>query len=155
MLDVQPESEQKSSTNTYLPSYSIEGQNVVADSFEMHIPENYSLTDNGNSLRAENGENHFNITIEEHNYTDDDYDKYLSETILSYRQRGVEVSEPETVTIENYDIQRVKLSFIPMQAYGYFIDQGDRAFLISVVSNEEKVLQDEADNFIKQLSISF
>lgn len=71
----------------------------------MHIPEEYSLTENGNSLRIENENNTFDISIEEHKYTDDSFENYLSETLEEYRQIGAEVSEPEAVTIGDYDMQ--------------------------------------------------
>ena len=147
--------EQESESTTEKSPYIIEGQDVSSDSFEMHIPEEYSLTENGNSLRIENENNTFDISIEEHKYTGDSFEKYLSETLEGYRQIGAEVSEPEAVTIGNYEMQRIKLSFMPMQAYGYFVDQGDKAFLISVVSNVEEMSHNESDAFIERVCISF
>ncbi len=147
--------EQESESTTEQAPYTIDGQNVSSDSFKIHVPEEYSLTDNGGSLRIENENNSFDISIEEHKYTDDSFENYLSETLEEYRQIGAEVSEPETVTIGNYEMQRVELSFMPMQAYAYFVDQGDRAFLISVVSNEEKILQDDADNILIEFEFRF
>jgi hypothetical protein len=146
---------QESESTSEQSSYTIDGQNVSADSFEIHIPEEYSLTDNGSSLRIENENNSFDISIEEHKYTGDSFEKYLSETLEGYSQIGAEVSEPEAVTIGNYEMQRVKLSFMPMQAYGYFVDQGDKAFLISVVSNVEEMSHNESDAFIERVCISF
>lgn len=147
--------EQESESTTEKSPYIIEGQDVSSDSFEMHIPEEYSLTDNGNSLRIENENNTFDISIEEHKYTGDSFENYLSETLEGYRQIGAEVSEPEAVTIGNYDMQRVKLSYVPMQAYGYFVDQGDKASLVLIVSNEKEMLQNESDAILKKLNISF
>ncbi len=50
---------QESESTSEQSSYTIDGQNVSADSFEIHIPEEYSLTENGNSLRIENENNTF------------------------------------------------------------------------------------------------
>lgn len=147
--------EHKSETTTEKSPYIIDGQDVSSDSFEMHIPEDYSLTDNGNSLRIKNDNNTFDISIEEHKYTDDSFENYLSETLEGYRQIGAEVSEPEAVTIGNYEMQRIKLSFMPMQAYGYFVDKGDKASLILIVSNENQTMQDETDAILEQLNINF
>ena len=49
--------EHKSETTTEKSPYIIDGQDVSSDSFEMHIPEEYSLTENGNLLRIENENN--------------------------------------------------------------------------------------------------
>lgn len=147
--------EHESESTTEESSYIVDGQDVSYGSFEMHIPEEYSLTDNGNSLRIENENNTFDISIEEHEYTDDSFENYLSETLEGYRQIGAEVSEPEAVTIGNYDMQRVKLSYVPMQAYGYFVDQGDKASLVLIVSNEKEMLQNESDAILEKLNISF
>ena len=143
--------DQESESTTEQSPYTIDGQNVSSDSFEIRIPEEYSLTDNGNSLRIENENNTFDISIDEHKYTDDSFENYLSETLEGYRQIGAEVSEPEAVTIGNYEMQRVKLSFMPMQAYGYFVDRGDKAVLIMIVSNEKEMMQEEADTVLKQI----
>lgn len=147
--------EQESESTTEKSPYIIEGQDVSSDSFEMHIPEEYSLTENGNSLRIENENITFDISIEEHKYTGDSFENYLSETLEGYRQIGAEVSEPEAVTIGNYEMQRVKLSFMSIQAYGYFVDQGDKAFLISLVTNEKEIMQDEADIALEQITFHF
>ena len=143
--------EHKSETTTEKSPYIIDGHDVSSDSFEMHIPEEYSLTDNGNSLRIENDNNTFDISIEEHKYTDDSFENYLSETLEGYRQIGAEVSEPEAVTIGDYDMHRVIITFFPMQAYGYFVDRGDKAVLIMIVSNEKEMMQEEADTVLKQI----
>ena len=58
--------EHESESATEKSLYVIDGQDVSSDSFEMHIPEEYSLTDNGDSLRIENENNTFDISIEEH-----------------------------------------------------------------------------------------
>ncbi len=147
--------EQESENITEQAPYTIDGQKVSSDSFEMHIPEDYSLTDNGSSLRIENENNSFDISIEEHKYLNENFEQFISESVEEYRQMGAEVSEPEAVTIGNYDMQQVIISFFPMQAYGYFVDQGDKAFLISLVSNEKEMSQDETDAFIEQACISF
>ena len=147
--------EHERESTTEESSYIVDGHDVSYDSFEMHIPEEYSLTDNGNSLRIENDNNTFDISIEEHKYTDDSFENYLSETLEGYRQIGAEVSEPEAVTIGNYEMQRVKLSFMPMQAYGYFVDQGDKAILLLIFSNENQTMQNETDAILEQLKITF
>ncbi|MBQ7674592.1 MAG: hypothetical protein IJT36_08845 [Alphaproteobacteria bacterium] len=147
--------EQESENITEQAPYTIDGQKVSSDSFEMHIPEDYSLTDNGSSLRIENENNSFDISIEEHKYSNENFEQFISESVEEYRQMGAEVSEPEAVTIGNYDMQQVIITFFPMQAYGYFVDQGDKAFLISLVSNEKEMSQDETDAFIEQACISF
>ena len=147
--------DQESESTTEQSPYTIDGQNVSSDSFEIRIPEEYSLTDNGNSLRIENNNNTFDISIEENKYTDDSFENYLSETLEEYRQIGAEVSEPEAVTIGNYEMQRVELSFMPMQAYAYFVDQGDKASQILIVSNEKEMLQNETDAVLEKLNISF
>ncbi len=51
--------ERESENITEQAPYTIDGQKVSSDSFEMHIPEDYSLTDNGSSLRIENETNSF------------------------------------------------------------------------------------------------
>lgn len=147
--------EHESESATEKSLYVIDGQDVSSDSFEMHIPEEYSLTDNDDSLRIENENNTFDISIEEHKYTDDSFENYLSETLEEYRQIGAEVSEPEAVTIGNYEMQRVELSFMPMQAYAYFVDQRDKASQILIVSNEKEMLQNETDAVLEKLNISF
>lgn len=42
-----------------------------------------------------------------------------------------------------------------MQAYGYFVDQGDKASLVLIVSNEKEMLQNESDAILEKLNISF
>ena len=147
--------EQESKSTTEKSPYIIEGQGVSSDSFEMHIPEEYSLTDNGNSLRIENENNTFDISIEEHRYSNENFEQFISESVEEYRRMGAEVSEPEQVTIGDYDMQRVIITFFPMQAYGYFVDRGDKAVLIMIVSNEKEMMQDESDAFIERATLSF
>ena len=147
--------EQESENITEQAPYTIDDQKVSSDSFEMHIPEEYSLTDNDGSMRIDNENISFDISIEKHKYSNENFEQFLYESIEEYRQMGAEVSEPEAVTIGNYNMQRIKVSFIPMQAYGYFVDQGDKAFLISLVSNEKEMSQDETDAFLERISISF
>ena len=144
--------EQKSESTTEKMAHIIDGQDVSFESFEMHIPEEYSLKDNGNSLRIENENNSFNISIEEHKYTDDNFEQYISEKIKEYIKIGAEVSELKAVTIGDYDMQRVKISFMPMQAYGYFVNQKDEAVLIMLVSNGKEMMQEEADTVLEQIT---
>lgn len=143
--------DQESESTTEQSPYTIDGQNVSSDSFEIRIPEEYSLTDNGSSLRIENENNSFDISIEEHNYSNEDFEQFISDSVEEYRQMGAEVSEPEQVTIGDYDMQRVITTFFPMQAYGYFVDRGDMAVLIMIVSNEKEMMQEEADTVLKQI----
>ncbi len=147
--------EQKSESTTKQAPYTIDGQNVSSDSFEMHIPEEYSLTDNGNSLRIENENKSFDISIEEHKYSNESFEQYISTTIDNFRQIGYEVSKPEAVLIGDYDMQRIKLSFMYLQAYGYFVDRGETAVLLMLLSNEKEISHDETDAFIEQACISF
>lgn len=147
--------EHESESTAEESSYRIEGQDILSDSFEMHIPDEYTVTKNGSSFIIENKDNRFDVNVEEHKYQGDDFEQYLAETIDKYREMGAEVSEPERVTIGDYDMQRVKISFMPMQAYGYFIDKGDKASLILIVSNENQTMQDETDAILEQLNINF
>lgn len=80
----------------------------------MHIPEEYSLTDNDGSMRIDNENISFDISIEKHKYSNENFEQFLYESIEEYRQMGAEVSELEAVTIGNYNMQRIKVSFIPM-----------------------------------------
>ena len=144
--------EQESESTTEKSPYILEGQDVSSDSFEMHIPDEYTVTKNGNSFIIENNNNRFDVNVEEHKYQDDDFEQYLSETIEKYREMGAEVSEPEEVTIGDYDMQRVKIAF-PMQAYGYYVDRGDSGILVSIVINNAKVTADDVDKLVEEFKL--
>ena len=133
-------------------SYRIEGQDILSDSFEMHIPDEYTVTKNGNSFIIENNNNRFDVNVEEHKYQDDNFEQYLTESIDKYREMGAEVSGPEEVTIGDYDMKRVKISF-PMQAYGYYVDRGDSGILVSIVINNAKVTADDVDKLVKEFKL--
>ena len=42
-----------------------------------------------------------------------------------------------------------------MQAYGYYVDQGDKSVQIMLFSNGKEISQDESDAFNEQACISF
>ena len=145
--------EQESENITEQAPYTIDGQKVSSDSFEMHIPEDYSLTDNGSSLWIENENNSFDISIEEHKYSNENFEQFISESVEEYRQMGAEVSEPEAVTIGNYDMQQVIITFFPMQAYGYYVDQGDKGLLVSIVLNDAKVSTEDVNKLLEDIKL--
>lgn len=145
--------EHESESITEEPSYKIEGQDILSDSFEMHIPEEYSLTDNGSSFRIENENKSFDISIEEHKYSNENFEQFISESVEEYRQMGAEVSEPEAVTIGNYDMQQVIITFFPMQAYGYYVDQGDKGLLVSIVLNDAKVSTEDVNKLLEDIKL--
>ena len=145
--------EHESESTAEESSYRIEGQDILSDSFEMHIPDEYTVTKNGSSFIIENKDTRFDVNVEEHKYQDDNFEQYLTESIDKYREMGAEVSGPEAVTIGNYDMQRVKISF-PMQAYGYYVDQGEKGVLISIVLNNSKVSSEDVDKLIEEIELN-
>lgn len=144
--------EHESESTAEESSYRIEGQDILSDSFEMHIPDEYKVTKSGSSFIIENKDSRFDVNVEEHKYQGDDFEQYLAETIDKYREMGAEVSEPERVTIGDYDMQRVKITF-PMQAYGYYVDQGDKGLLVSIVLNNTKVTADDVDKLVEEFKL--
>ncbi|MBR3619985.1 MAG: hypothetical protein IKN56_00640 [Clostridia bacterium] len=145
--------EHESESTAEESSYRIEGQDILSDSFEMHIPDEYTVTKNGSSFIIENKDTRFDVNVEEHKYQDDNFEQYLTESIDKYREMGAEVSGPEAVTIGNYDMQRVKISF-PMQAYGYYVDQREKGVLISIVLNNSKVSSEDVDKLIEEIELN-
>ena len=130
----------------------IEEKRVLTDSYQLQIPDGYNAIDNGNSLIIENENDNIDINIEEQVFGESNINQYLAETIDKYRQMGAEVSQPEIVTINNIEMQRFKLVFIQMNALEYVVDLGDKAILISIVSNDD-IPVDVVDMLIEDLKI--
>ena len=135
-------------------TFIINGQKISSDFFEIQIPDGFSASQDGNSLIIENKSISFDVSIEEHKYINDDFEHYLSRTIEEYRLIGAEVSSPKSVTIGDYNMQRVKVKSSPIYAYAYFIDQSDKAVLISMISNSHNHIDDEVDTMLENINLS-
>lgn len=66
---------------------------------------------------------------------------------------GVEVSEPQTVAIGDYEMMRIALHFGPMSGCKYYTDQGEKAFSISVISNKTDISSDDVDKLFESIKL--
>jgi hypothetical protein len=135
--------------------FTIDGQNVSAETYNLHIPEDYTAYGNGNSLKIESSEeNKLTITVEEHIYSNDDFEQYMSETLSELQLMGANISAPETVTIGSFEMKRVLLTFSPMQSLEYFVDLEDKSILISVIKSDGEISKEIADEMVNQIGLS-
>ena len=136
--------------------FRIEGKEVFAESYNLQIPDNFIASKSGNSLKleGEKDKQSLYITIEEHSYSNDNYEQYLSETIGEFQKAGALLSTPEAVIIGGIDMQRMKLTLLPMQSYVYSVDLGCKALLISVIANNEELSAEETDEMINRINLS-
>ena len=108
-----------------------------------------------NSLKIESSEeNKLTITVEEHIYSNDGFEQYMSETLSELQLMGANISAPETVTIGSFEMKRVLLTFSPMQSLEYFVDLEDKSILISIIKSDGKISKEIADEMVNQIGLS-
>ena len=137
--------------------YKIDGQKVSAKSFEAEIPADYGVNENGDLLIIKNmsAAENYSISTEEHIYSDDSFDEYLSGRINGYKSIDARVSDPEKIAIDDNVFQRIKIYCKPLNVYEYIADLGDKAFVITLDTGNIELSSDEADSLIDKMNISF
>ena len=137
--------------------YKIDGQKVSAKSFEAEIPADYGVNENGDLLIIKNmsAAENYSISTEEHIYSDDSFDEYLSGRINGYKSIDARVSDPEKIAIDDNAFQRIKIYCKPLNIYEYLADLGNKAFVITLDTGNIELSSDEADSLIDKMNISF
>ncbi|MCQ2515216.1 MAG: hypothetical protein MJ089_09065 [Ruminococcus sp.] len=134
--------------------YIIEEKRVVGDSYIVSIPNGYTAKENKGTIvfESNSGEGP-RVSVEEYIYAGDDLNAYINRTLNSYRQIGADVSDAEIIIINEKIMNRYEVDYVSINAYAYFVDLGDEAICVSVISEKDSIDPETADGFVEGLNI--